>query len=108
MTHMYRTSVCERFLHLCRFLSVFLLLPVAAAIPSFGQQFASLTLNINDPRGAAIAQADVSIRNVDTGVARTAASDKLGVAAIPGLSAGSYQLTINANGFNAYDTPLTL
>ncbi|MBB6145862.1 hypothetical protein HNQ77_003832 [Silvibacterium bohemicum] len=108
MTHLHRTSACERLLYSCRRLPVFLLLFFVAVIPSFCQQFASLSLNINAPDGTAITQANVSIRNVDTGIVRAALSDKLGVAVLPGLAAGSYKLTVNASGFSAYETPLTL
>jgi hypothetical protein len=108
MTHAHRASLWKRLPLSCRLLFSFLLLSFAAAIPGFGQQFATLTLNINDPSGAAISQAAVSIRNVDTGVVRAAASDRSGVVVIPGLPAGSYRLTVHAENFNAFETSLTL
>ena len=89
----------------------FLLLFVLVAATSstlFSQQFATLNLTISDPAGSVIAQANVSVRNVDTGVVRTGVSDKLGSAVIPGLSAGEYKLTVGAAGFGAYEAPLTL
>jgi hypothetical protein len=90
-----------------RSLSLFLLL-AASASPLFGQQFATLNLTVADPAGSVIGQANVSVRNVDTGMVRTGVSDKLGLTVIPGLQAGQYKLTANAEGFGTYETPLTL
>ena len=90
-----------------RFLPRMLLL-FAAAVPLHGQQFATLNLTVTDPAGSVVPQANVSVRNVDTGVVRTAVSDKLGLTVIPGLPAGEYQLTASAEAFTSYETPLTL
>jgi len=90
-----------------RFLSL-LFLVILIVRPSFGQQFATLNLTIDDPSGSVIAQARVSVRNVDTGVLRTGVSDKLGIVVVPGLSAGSYTLTVDADSFSTYQAPLTL
>jgi hypothetical protein len=62
-----------------------LLLMTAGFSPLFGQQFATLKLTVIDPSGSVIAQAKVSVRNVDTGVIRAADSDKAGIAVMPGL-----------------------
>jgi len=102
-------QVPARILHRSAHHFALLLMLMAAACPSlFGQQFATLNLTVTDPAGSVITQAKVSVRNVDTGVVRTGVSDKLGVAVIPGLQAGEYKLTANAEGFGAYETPLTL
>lgn len=85
-----------------------LLLLVVAAPPLFAQQFATLNITIADPAASVIPQASVSVRNVDTGVVRTGVSDKLGLTVIPGLAAGEYKLTAGAEGFAAYEAPLTL
>ena len=88
---------------------VLLLLLAAAGISrSFGQQFATLNLTVKDPSGSAVAQAKVSVRNVDTGVVRTEDSDKAGIAVVPGLAAGRYVLVVDANSFAPYETPLVL
>lgn len=57
----------------CRVLSL-LLLFAAASSTLLGQQFATLNLTVADPAGRVIAQASVSVRNVDTGVIRTVSS----------------------------------
>jgi hypothetical protein len=85
-----------------------LLLANVIALTSHAQQFATLNLTVNDPEGSAIAQAKVSVRNVDTGVVRTAVSNQLGLIVIPGLAAGQYTLTVEADSFSTYQTPITL
>ncbi len=85
-----------------------LLLMTAGFSPLFGQQFATLKLTVIDPSARAVAQAKVSVRNVDTGVVRTGDSDKAGIAVVPGLPAGQYTLTVDANSFARYEAPLVL
>jgi hypothetical protein len=100
-----------RFLHRsARPLLLLLLLATAGSSTLFSQQFATLNLTVADPTGSVIAGARVSVRNVDTDVLRSGVSDKLGLAVIPGLSAGEYKLTAEAEaeGFAAYEAPLTL
>ena len=78
------------------------------ALPSLAQKFATLDLTIDNPSGSVIAQARVSVRNVDTGVLRTGVSDRLGLVVVPGLTAGQYMLTVDADSFSTYQEPLTL
>jgi hypothetical protein len=85
-----------------------LLLQASAVAPLFAQQFATLNLTVTDPAGSVIAQAKISVRNVDTGAIRTGVSDKLGVSVIPGLPAGQYTVNVNAEAFSPYEAPLTL
>lgn len=91
-------------------LRIFLLslLVATAGAPVFAQQFATLNLTVADPSASVITQAKVSVRNIDTGVVRTGVSDKLGLVVIPGLPAGQYALTVNAEAFSPYEAPLTL
>ena len=109
-THPQSVSRILKTMRLCRGLRVLslLLFATAAALPSIAQQFATLNLTIDDPSGSVIAQAKVSVRNVDTGVLRTGVSDKLGLVVVPGLTAGQYTLTVEADSFSAYQAPLTL
>ena len=72
------------------------------------QQFAMVNVTLTDPAGSVIAQANVSVQNVDTDVVRAGVSDRLGLIAIPGLPAGQYKLTATAEGFTTYKAPLTL
>jgi hypothetical protein len=74
----------------------------------FAQQFATLNLSVADPAGSMVQSATVSVRNNETGVLRTEATDKLGLAVIPGLPAGEYTLNVNTPSFSPYQAPLTL
>jgi hypothetical protein len=90
------TEVIRRHAHP---LLVLLLLLAASPSPLVSQQFATLNLTVTDPAGSVIAQANASVRNLDTGVVRAGVSDKLGLIVIPGLPAGQYKLTGGADGF---------
>jgi hypothetical protein len=85
-----------------------LLFASGIVIPSFAQQFATLSLTIEDPSGSVIAQARASVRKIDTGILRSGISDKLGLVVIPGLPAGQYSLTVESDAFSSYQAPLTL
>jgi len=89
-------------------IALLIMLLSAGSSSLFGQQFATLNLTTADPAGNVIPQASVSVRNVDTGVVRAGVSDKIGLTVIPGLPAGQYKVTAGANGFGAFETPLTL
>jgi hypothetical protein len=85
------------------------LIVVAFAVSSsFGQQFATLSLAVVDPSGSAVTQAKYSMQNVNTGVVRSGDSGKAGTAVVPGLPAGQYKLTVEADSFAAYEAPLVL
>ena len=81
---------------------------IAGSSILLAQQYATLNLTTADPSGSVIPHANVSARSVDTGAIRTAISDKLGLTVIPGLPAGEYKLTAKAEGFAAYEAPITL
>jgi len=72
------------------------------------QRLATLSVTVADPSGRVISQARVALRNLDTGAKRTDLSSGAGVAVIPGLPAGSYQLTVESGQFSPYQGPLTL
>ena len=75
--------------------------------PLSAQQLATLSVTVRDPSGRVISQARISLHNVDTGAKRTDWSSGTGVAVIPGLPAGSYQLTVESDQFRSYQAPLT-
>ena len=72
------------------------------------QQLAALSVSVTDASGGVIAQARVSIRNVATGTKRSELCDATGLAVIPGLVAGDYELTVEAAKFIEYRSTLTL
>ncbi len=79
------------------------LLIAMVLLPATGwPQVAGGTLagNITDPSGAAVPQAQVAIRNVATGVERTAMTNADGLYTAVNLLPGNYQVTVSASGFN--------
>src|SRR5258708_19272481 len=60
---------------------------------------ASLQGTVYDPSGAVVPQAEISIRNVDTGVVRTLMTDEGGRWREPVLLPGDYELRVSATGF---------
>ena len=75
-------------------------LAVCVSAPAFAQVAgATLSGRITDPSGAVIPNAQVSIKNVATGVARVVMADADGFYTAPNLLPGSYELTVSATGF---------
>ena len=54
---------------------------------------------VTDPSGAAVGSANVTIKNVATGVERNSATNADGVYSAPNLIPGTYEITIIATGF---------
>src|SRR5437879_1157047 len=54
---------------------------------------------IQDPSGAVIPGADVSVKNVATGSVRATKSNGAGLFIVPDLQPSSYELTASASGF---------
>ena len=87
--------------HLKQLLPILLLLIVGMfEIPSSAQVlYGSLTGNVTDPNGAAVAGAQVEGRNVNTGTAQQATTDSNGIYRFVTLLPGTYTITITAPGF---------
>src|SRR5487761_77732 len=70
---------------------------------------ATLSGSVTDASGAVIPRAKVSIKNVATGVVRSAAADQAGFYSAPNLLPGTYDITASAPGFNTeVQTGITL
>src|SRR5260370_5630383 len=54
---------------------------------------------VTDPTGAAVGSANVTIKNVATGVVRNSTTNADGVYAAPNLIPGTYEITATATGF---------
>ncbi|MGB9067860.1 MAG: carboxypeptidase regulatory-like domain-containing protein [Candidatus Acidiferrales bacterium] len=83
-------------------LSVFATLALSLLVPAPGwTQVAGSTLSgaVRDSSGAAIPQAQVSIKNVATGVVTAIVSNANGLYSAPNLLPGSYQMSASAPGF---------
>jgi len=86
----------------------FLGLILLFAVNLFAQQLATLNVTVTDPSGSVIPQARVTVRNLETGAQRTDFCSGTGVAVIPSLPAGRYQLKVDSDQFRAYQATLRL
>jgi outer membrane receptor protein involved in Fe transport len=67
---------------------------------AFGQTEAGqITGTISDATGAVVSGAKVSVKSVNTGLAREVTSNSSGIYTIPGLKADTYDLTVENGGF---------
>src|SRR5947209_4903701 len=62
----------------------------------------SVAGTIRDPSGATVPNATVTIRNTGTGAERKATTDAAGTYNIPSVSAGAYDVTVTAPGFERF------
>ncbi len=75
------------------------------SIPVFGQAEAgSISGTVKDATGAVITGATVVVKNLATGVERTATTGGIGQYQIPSLTPGNYQVTISLAKFQTYRT----
>lgn len=58
---------------------------------------------ITDPSGAAVASANVTVANTDTGVSRATTSDASGSYLVLALPFGRYEIKVSKSGFQEYD-----
>ena len=63
---------------------------------------ATITGVVQDPTGASIPVAELSLRSLATSAVVKATSGSDGLYTLPGLEAGVYELTVNAKGFREY------
>jgi hypothetical protein len=64
--------------------------------------YGAITGAITDPSGAAIPGAQVTATNTATGVQTSAKSDSAGYYNVVGLTAGTYRITVSAQGFKTF------
>ena len=74
----------------------------------YGQQLATLNVTVMDQSGGVIPNATVTVRNKSTDATRTESTSDSGVAVIPALAAGSYELEVKSGQFNPYKQDVTL
>jgi hypothetical protein len=85
-----------------------MLLSVAGLMaPAAMAQEATANVNgvVKDPSGAAIANAQIELTNVDTGVVRKTATNTDGIYNFPSVVPGTYSMRASANGFSAVSQP---
>jgi hypothetical protein len=81
-----------------------LLIPVLADAQGLG----SIGGTVTDPTGAAVATAQITIVQTDTGLARDATSNSEGYYVVPSLSPGRYTVIVRAGGFREVKQDVTL
>src|SRR5712692_4189549 len=69
-----------------------ILVLVASAGSAWAQVAASISGRVEDPSGAAVPAATVTVRNVETGLTRTVATDGAGNYRVLSLSVGGYEV----------------
>ena len=72
------------------------------------QQLAVLNVTATDPSGSVISRARISLRNLETDAERTDFASETGVAIIPGLPPGQYQLKVESDQFRSYRAKVSL
>ena len=85
-----------------RNLLITLVVTLVAAVGVWGQATTDLRGTVTDPSGAAVANANVTLKNVDTNLERKTVTTGDGSYGFHGILPGSYQLTIEAQGFKKY------
>lgn len=86
-----------------RMLSRVVLLVLTFCSAAWAQDTASLTGTVTDPSGAAIANAQVAVKNAEHGINRTGTSNSSGDFLFASLPIGSYDLVVTAEGFKKYE-----
>ena len=82
--------------------SVPLLFLMVAAVGVYGQETGSITGTVRDNTGAVVPGANVDITSKTQGATQKVTSNSDGDFLVAGLSAGTYDITITANGFKKY------
>lgn len=90
--------------HLLKFFTLAaLLLVFLTGIPVAGQYTtASLGGTVEDPAGAVVPDATVTVQNEGTGLTKTIATQPNGEFLFPALPVGNYKLTVTKQGFTTY------
>ena len=86
---------------ICRFFSCFIMLLVWSAVLCHAQE-GSITGSVHDSSGAALPNASVTIASNQQSFTRTVNTNESGDYLVPGLPAGSYNVTVKASGFQQY------
>jgi hypothetical protein len=71
-------------------------------LPAFAQsELATVVGRVTDPSGAVVAGAEVEVRNVDTGISVTSATNADGLYSVPSLHPGHYVISVHKPGFRS-------
>jgi hypothetical protein len=92
------------------FVAMFLLVLVAMFPHGARAQYdlGSITGNVRDPNGSAIVNAQIDIKNTETGATRKTVSSADGSYSVSSLAAGTYAIKVTAAGFRALTSSLSV
>ena len=65
--------------------------------------FGSITGRVNDPSGAVVPGADITVTNEGTSAVRQVKTSSSGLFSVPNLDSGSYRVRVASKGFSSYD-----
>lgn len=88
-----------------RSLSLALLATLLATALWAQRQTASVAGSITDSSGAPVPSAQISIKNLGTGISREAVSNESGLYTVTALPAGTYSITVTKSGFSTFAIP---
>jgi hypothetical protein len=69
---------------------------------AFSQGFGTIVGTVADPSNASVANAKVTITEIETGTSREVSTNATGQFVVPGLRPTTYTITVDASGFNKY------
>ncbi|MDQ2775068.1 MAG: TonB-dependent receptor [Acidobacteriota bacterium] len=86
-----------------RMVTLAALIIAVLCVPAFAQQgYGSIGGTVQDPSGASVPNASITVTNMATGIASRLASLSDGNYLAPQLTPGNYQLAVEASGFKKY------
>src|SRR5215475_9572661 len=77
------------------------LITIFTALTAHAQFRSAIEGNVTDPSGGVVADAQVVLTNVDTGVNLTSKTNSAGYYSFPTLPPGKYRITVSATGFSS-------
>jgi hypothetical protein len=85
-----------------RVVKVFCAIGLVTAAIAWASVGGSISGTVKDPTGSVIANANVAVREVNTGISYHALSDSKGYYTLPVLPVGHYELDVQVSGFRSY------
>ena len=85
---------CRLSILVCRLAALAAVLQLFSVIGLAQSTFGEFVGTVKDPSGAVIAGCTVTVKNLGTGVTRTATTDETGSYRVVNLETGSYEITI--------------